>query len=107
MYRLIKSKNPEGYSVHKILKIDKGETYVEAEPLLKAETVKKLHTLTKELNMALDKPSLNKSDIVLVHKTLWNENDIPFYDDIADEVLEQEFMNEHTFSDEDKAHTRW
>lgn len=107
MYRVVKSKFQEGYAIHKIAKIVKNEIYIEAEPLIKAKSMSELKKSCIAISSAINSPILDKANTIMLHKTQWNENDIPFYDDVVDDILEEEFMNEHTFSDEDKAHTRW
>ena len=107
MYRVVKSKYQEGYSVHKVSKVVNEEIYVEAEPILKAKSMAELKKLVNFLYSAVSMHALDKANVITVHKTVWNENEIPFYDDIADDILEEELESEHVFTDDDKAHTRW
>lgn len=107
MYRVVKSKYQEGYAIHKISKIVKEEIYIDAEPILKAKSMAELKKLCNFIYSAVHMPALDKGDIIIQHKAMWNENDIPFYEDVTEDILEEELISDYAFDDEDKAHTRW
>lgn len=94
MYRVIKSKHPTAYAIHKIVKLEKGELYIEADPIIKVPEMYLLQEFLGDITKALSKDVLSKSEVIVLHKTLWNENDIPFFEDVADAVLEEEFSEE-------------
>ena len=99
MYRIVKSKLPEEYGIHKVIKEKDGELYVDAIPVLKSYTKAKLFLLLDELLEAKTHRTLDKKEVNLVHKTMWNENEIPFFEDISDEELETEFETEEDDND--------
>lgn len=107
MYRIVKCRYSKEFAIHKIAKKVNGELYIEADPAIKAESLSKLKKLCQELATAFTLPTLDKSDVVILHRTVWNENEIPFYEDISDDVLEEEYLNDDIYSDDDKAHSRW
>jgi len=95
MYRIVKSKKPTAFGIYKVSKIEKGETYIDAFPVISADTLKELLELLVKLNKAIEQETLDKSDVITLHNKLWHETDHPFFEDISEELIEDEFLDEH------------
>jgi hypothetical protein len=93
MYRIVKSKYSSYYAIHKITKFSKGETYIEADPVIKAESLEQLKLIWESVNKAFAHSVIKKDHTIIQHRVTWNESDIPFYEDISETLLEQEFKD--------------
>lgn len=94
MYRVIKSKSPASYAVHRVIKVEDGETYIDSTPVVKASSKEDLYALLVAISEAYDDEHLDKGNVITIHKTMWNENDIPFFEDVSEDLLEAEFSEE-------------